>query len=1154
MDWGSVLEADQWVVKSRRMQLPPNLLIGESASRIHECIQWAKWKLWESIHRCWYRNLSEEYKNVLSWILKLHPKNSEFLLSILESQTKFTDNSSLLHVLEIIIESHFLYTLEDLYYLTSNSGLKFYQIPLSLKFFAQEKLHMLWWMNFKGTNGDFNKPFFFTTLVEVKRVIWGENFDLQYFYKFYSLLKEKVFWRIRLKEEFENLAHLFTFWEKNEVWNVINSLASFQGDLNFCFKKFISLNQLRLYVLRVNINEWYGASLDISQFPQDIKLYLYQELKHHNFSMFSLWPRIKKISSLYSKTEDTQTFYELLWFMKNLDLNFSSLENLLDFKYKWDISGKELIEKSYGGLKQFFQGLMSSGIHLQLGVNNIVDCLYYSMSSDMEVLSSLSHFPNDYLIIKNVRPDFSIQQLGTDILGNPNRLLPILFMIKQILTLDLNYNLHTSKICDSLWLKSEIKRLKFQYHASLKLSEKHAISQREILSIPDGFFKWVSESQIETYLDSLKSIWYTFTELIDFFNATHYTLWDIYNIIGFPKYYQVPWNLSRFRKFELSEIILHGINSQTTDSLSLGYYLYNNYDIAAIRYLAKNCRNHIWKNAQAPYENSYEKDNSPKAIIDAILDINPNFDFNKLAEQFWVKNSFLSPSFLEETLDVLRIFSHFDFTKISKTLIRFEAKSNPLWNTSLRSDRGTIFRTIISSGAPLSYEEINKKLLLLQLQPKDSKIWKVEETFSIADLEPFLIWKEIFSYQRDKRKGTSEQMRESIIFQTRNLAKIPSMVEKLLSTYPDITFLELLNNIMIQPEIFTLEQRYEIILRTKKYFDSMQIVNKYVNKYRDPRQLLQTILPIDFAISDIKKWIQCVQEWINLIFYFSDQEDFNRVTKKRPNDPQSGGFKYGLSKIPQLSWTISIVNWQKGIQNDFTNLARIHEQRHVKNHFIFDSSLPHETGKDEIIAYLSHDFNFNQIVERLTAQWGLYDYFHLQMFYDIEGYMKNWREHIRLVKKYVYQAFLIKSIFPQDYEDILAVTGVENWDSLIKAYIPAHKFSKRKNINSKSLELFRNNDNYPTFSQDKLTHQVLSNITIFNHTMRNSKGVVEEAQLDKESIPPLTNLVTDIKKVLNWLFQWSIYCDARVKDYLIDYLYQNLEYYESLLDDINFKF
>lgn len=292
----------------------------------------------------------------------------------------------------------------------------------------------------------------------------------------------------------------------------------------------------------------------------------------------------------------------------------------------------------------------------------------------------------------------------------------------------------------------------------------------------------------------------------------------------------------------------------------------------------------------------------------------------------------------------------------------------------------------------------------------------------------------------------------------------------------------------------------EIKWVVEKYIEKIQLIEDYLNKdeYKNnPVKLLCDVKWIDYSKIDPNNFI-IKKQWSNIIFIAKTSLDFfmidhpeikkedlkfidentyeNKITgeKLRIN----WGCSIPNSKIPWLESTLCLINWEKfqnkSIEELFNQPIAIHETRHNFNDILFpdnrwesnfmDKSLfpeisvsPEFLAKQEMIAFLSDWSSFNTILMKWLekSEKSSYNYFKnvkeilWEKAYDdqLESYQKWFVKNVKIMK-------MVQENNKSDYLNILSITPIKNWESLLN---PEQQIEiKSWETNPKEIENFNN--------------------------------------------------------------------------------------------------
>lgn len=258
-------------------------------------------------------------------------------------------------------------------------------------------------------------------------------------------------------------------------------------------------------------------------------------------------------------------------------------------------------------------------------------------------------------------------------------------------------------------------------------------------------------------------------------------------------------------------------------------------------------------------------------------------------------------------------------------------------------------------------------------------------------------------------------------------------------------------------EHLSVEQRKEILLGIEKYVDRKMIVHKYAENplYKDnPKKLIADAYWID--VWKLKWEVTAEIDGANFTFYVHREDDYKLIyafwdEEVAKNSPSSGWFASSRSKIPELKWTISVVNWPND-GNIYRKWTKVHETRHMDNQILMpDHSLRVSDSlsyaKDEIIAFLNDaKRNIEEIKMVLLKKWdtALYDYYKdmEKSNPDIYKGVRRLYEH-ELITAIDIAHKMLKANIP-NYLDILAITPVRQWSHLEWIYLSPHLSQQEK--------------------------------------------------------------------------------------------------------------
>lgn len=1012
--------------------------IGRDNETAHEIVS-VLWEtgqfFWELLHANGYNQLYQKQRNTLLWIMKVWPRNKQYLEAIFECQNAIWINDSLVYILEILMNSRFQYSIEDIYYLTQNSKPSRLDknYTLSLKFFCEEKIYELWYFHARAKEGTYYKPFFFDALVTCRKQLGSENISLDWFINFYISFiepKTKNILRLRKKPDLtkflSSVQYLFSLGEPSQVWHKIHNILWHNAKFDFGKQKFESLDALE-------VSMWDELFSQDSRYKKVWKS-LSVAQKKELFGLVSDCWKTQFISTVQWVLKKTKmSFQELTDFMLEtgyslINIHFFFLQKVFDMSAAfWQDKGEGLADylKRYGySVKEFFLEVQKSGLHnSQISLDTMHTIFAYRWMKDIWVLATyFDSIPNDYYYIQQ-RSFWSVfRHFSEAVVRDTTRILKIFSLLKNIMQLDASFRLD-SVLRENL---EDIEKLEERY---AELLEKEQEKQSQALGIKtyesENYFPRFREEKgyYDTLMWKCEQSWYTKEEIVDFCMQTGYRLEDIENMLFFEEqYWHIIEGVSsedlQRGKINFTAIIQAGFNATNMRADSIWYYSLLWYPLSMIRrmpfnYLMNNDR--LWNHNEVTHE---------RYILE-IKSIQADFDFSIFWElypeyfHYWKGEKIVGeidiPT-LRSILEILKLHPQFELSQISPYLLRY-AGLHSLFKALLQSDRLW----------EIDYEQLHITLI---------------EYITWEDLEEFFMQEADFDFHRDTqgitRKETVSQidsLRSNSVKQSLSLASLPRIIEETLTENPEMTFHDVLKVLFTNQSQFTREQRFEIIIKSKRYYDSFNKVQKYSNKYPNAQDLLSQVNPYKVNYYEIQGKIECQQEGMNLTFYFSDEEDYYRCLWMKKNRRESGGMKLWYSQLPDINGTICFVNGPVWVENDFTQVVQIHENRHITNGFLFESNLPEDAAKDEIIAYMSDGTSQEYLVKILTSIWALYNYFEPLMYRDYARFEQQWSIYANRVERYISQAYTVASLYPDEYLDLLAVTPINRWGTILKTKV-----------------------------------------------------------------------------------------------------------------------
>ena len=131
---------------------------------------------------------------------------------------------------------------------------------------------------------------------------------------------------------------------------------------------------------------------------------------------------------------------------------------------------------------------------------------------------------------------------------------------------------------------------------------------------------------------------------------------------------------------------------------------------------------------------------------------------------------------------------------------------------------------------------------------------------------------------------------------------------------------------------------------------------------KTPKQLLCAMrwITSSSTIAKITDDITIIQHWTWMTFFVWDQESYYLIHGRWNREWLcSWWFSNELSAIPELKWTLSVVNWKNPWQNknNYYYWTIWHEWQHNWNSYFMPDKdkWPLTRAKDEIIAYTYED-------------------------------------------------------------------------------------------------------------------------------------------------------------------------------------------------------
>lgn len=998
-------------------------------------VVWILWSEHAELGKLFWNNgynaLNDSGKNTILGLIKLDSTNTEYLKKIIISQNKIGIHNSLEYIVSIILTSNFRYSLQDLFYLTTSSWVSRLDRKdiTSIQMLAEEHIFELGYFDPQKWHGKYYKPHFFQTLLECKEIIGKQNIDLSWFIIWYESHVEKDARNIMMLRKkpkqtsfFESITYLFSLWEPWYVWQSIHRLLR-QKSIDFSKEIFSSLEEMQVHIWSHLFTQekkyrqvWEGLSIrqknalqssvegyDKDQLRRDLKVFQKQtEMTFKELAEFLLVTGY----SFY----DLYIFQQSKIYVANID---DSIEEMGAFLERYGLSKKGFLLK-----------LQQHNIHVSLiSLDGISTILSYGWINEILILiNAFDKIPSDYYTIQSKIQGVFLWRVPEEILYNTSHFLQLLSYIKVIIDLDPSFRVEYID-----WNKPE--ELEQKYHTLL---EKRNAKRKKILWMEefDGeidvhyFEQWMEWGSYESDMNKLEAEWYSKEEIVHFCNHTGYSMKGIMDIIFFEELYgftlqHVPEVKLHRERMQLSEIINAWLNARNMRADSIAYYRLLWYPFQFIRRLPFNY-------GMSNESMSYTRRPTHEDFIFQIQEIRPDFDFaifqHIFPEYFNFSSGTIScneasPMILRNILRILTLNPNFDFSKISPYLLFKEG--------SLLYEMWWVLTALLCQDWSwnLDYAKLNISLL--------------ETIVSEENLSEYFMEDAEFDAAENITKGnslSSSDIRKQAMTQTLSIAKLPQIIEESLNWEEDITFRELLDRLLKgRQNQFTYEQRYEIIVRAKRYFDSFANVISYREKYKNAKDLLSHVNPYKVNYFDVSDEIECQQEGINLTFYFAREEDYYKCLRMENTKKESGGMKLNASKIPGMQGTICFVNGPVWVVNDFTQIVKIHENRHISNGFLFDRGVPEDYAKDEIIAYMSDGTSQEELIATLTNPNGLYNYYESLMLFDFKAFQKSWQLYTQRITRHISEAFEIADLYPDEYLDLLAITPVKKWNSILKS-------------------------------------------------------------------------------------------------------------------------
>ena len=310
----------------------------------------------------------------------------------------------------------------------------------------------------------------------------------------------------------------------------------------------------------------------------------------------------------------------------------------------------------------------------------------------------------------------------------------------------------------------------------------------------------------------------------------------------------------------------------------------------------------------------------------------------------------------------------------SKEIDDNKINSEPLKSPSVQSNAIEIITWLwIDINEIENIEDIN------QFTEIDLEIIKVNS-------ETFYQW---YDYTKEEIESHHHYKRWRII------ENIQKYIQNVINENREIGEAEIIENIRSDLVTLPIKEKINIIKWVHKVVEKFNTVHWYLEfnnwPYESPKWLLCAIQWITnpSIISKISDNITVKQYWTWLTFFVWDEESYKLIFNK--GDWGSSviwwWFNTKESAIPDLEWTLSVINWEEPEDlKDYSYWAIFHELQHLRNSYFMSEydEWPLIYAKDEITAYLRDwrwVFNIEKrddtIVHILTSSWNewwLYQY------------------------------------------------------------------------------------------------------------------------------------------------------------------------------------
>lgn len=231
----------------------------------------------------------------------------------------------------------------------------------------------------------------------------------------------------------------------------------------------------------------------------------------------------------------------------------------------------------------------------------------------------------------------------------------------------------------------------------------------------------------------------------------------------------------------------------------------------------------------------------------------------------------------------------------------------------------------------------------------------------------------------------------------RIIENIQTYVQDIISQNRNIWKAEIIEKVRSDLITLPINEKLNIIIWINKIVEKFNTVRKYLNfkdwPYKTPKDLLCAMRGISDPniIAKINNDITVKQHWTWITFFIWDEDSYQIIDDWNLEDSwqRSGWGNFSWSEaIPELEWTLSIVNWSDTEdKEDYAYWALWHEWQHNRNSYFMpdnDSWAPITRAKDEITAFLRDwrwIFNeekwgdtIEQILTEPESEWWLYQY------------------------------------------------------------------------------------------------------------------------------------------------------------------------------------